>query len=40
MKKTQKNHKRVVSVVVIQIHVDLHKLSRLRQRLFLKLLRQ
>jgi hypothetical protein len=41
---TKKNHKRVVSVYVIQIHVDLHKLklwfSRLRQRLFLKLLRQ
>ena len=28
MKKTQmKNHKRVVSVYVIQIHVDLHKLK-------------
>jgi hypothetical protein len=41
---TKKNHKRVVSVYVIQIHVDLHKLklwfSRLRQRLFLKLIRQ
>jgi hypothetical protein len=25
-KNTKKNHKRVVSVYVIQIHVDLHKL--------------
>jgi hypothetical protein len=34
---TKKNHKRVVSVYVIQIHVDLHKLKLWFSRLLIKL---